>query len=144
MLGRKGIFIVGFYIIGFEDDTEGTIKEDVKKLSSMKIDMNRVYILTPLPKTRLMEKIEKKYGIRDKRYAHYDGRNLVWKHPNITPSKMKNIQKYSFRRLQTNGVFFKTGMKFIKNYYRKSRFPSGVANKFRKMSRHTLKIIFNS
>lgn len=125
-LKENGTFVLGFYIIGFENDTVDSIKRDIKNLKKMKIDMSRIYIMTPLPGTGFMGKIINKYGIFDKNYLHYDGRNLVWNHPNISADEMIELQKWSFRKLQTKKIFFRTSIKFLKTYLKNKSICSGI------------------
>ena len=55
---KYNLGILGYYMIGFENETEQSIKQDLKKLKDMQIDMNQITIMTPLPKTKLWYELE--------------------------------------------------------------------------------------
>ena len=48
---QHNVGIMGYYIIGFENETESSIKSDLKSLISLKNDVNQITIVTPLPQT---------------------------------------------------------------------------------------------
>jgi radical SAM superfamily enzyme YgiQ (UPF0313 family) len=57
-----GLGIVGYYMIGFENDTIESIKADIKKLVSLGLDLAQICVVTPPPSTPLWYDISKKYG----------------------------------------------------------------------------------
>jgi radical SAM superfamily enzyme YgiQ (UPF0313 family) len=99
MLQKHGLGTVGYYMIGFEDDTDESLREDIKKLAALKLDITQICVITPLPQTPLWKEIEEKHGIADHDYRHYDGKHLVWNHPHITPEEMKTILDRSLRQV---------------------------------------------
>jgi len=97
-LNENNIYIHGTYILGYEDDTDESIKEDIKKLSKLGIDSFQVTILTPLPRTPLWTEMSEKYTII-KDYSQFDTYHLVWNHPNISKGKMHNLRNYAWSTL---------------------------------------------
>ncbi|MCD6590889.1 MAG: radical SAM protein [Candidatus Aenigmarchaeota archaeon] len=94
---ENNIYIHGTYILGFENDTKKSIKEDIKKLSKMRIGSLQITILTPLPRTKLWEEIESKYGIFEKDLSKFDTYHLVWNHPNIRAKEMEKLLEWARR-----------------------------------------------
>ncbi|MDY7093652.1 MAG: B12-binding domain-containing radical SAM protein [Acidobacteriota bacterium] len=80
-----------FYIIGFEEDTEESIRRDILELGSYQVDSPQIQILTPYPQTILYRRIEERYGILDRDLSKYDSTHMVWDHPNVEPAKMREL-----------------------------------------------------
>jgi pyruvate-formate lyase-activating enzyme len=108
-LKENNIDVRGTYILGFPNDTKKSIKEDVKKLFSLEIDV-RFAILTPLPHTPSWT-ILSKYGPYDPDYSKYDCQHLVWNHPNF---KRRELEEFC---LKISHILMK---KWIWIYYIKS------------------------
>ena len=49
----------------------------------------------------MIEEIEEKFGIWDTNYHHFDGKHLVWNHPNISSSEMEKILDQSLRSVNS-------------------------------------------
>lgn len=91
------IGILGYYIIGFENETEDSIKADLQKLKSLKNDLNQITIVTPLPKTKLWYELDSKYGIFEKDFTKYDTKHLVWHHPHLSKEKLEKLLTWGLR-----------------------------------------------
>ena len=78
---------MGYYMIGFEEDTKESLREDIKKLAALKLDITQICVITPLPQTPMWTEIEEKFGIWDHDYHHHDGKHMVWNHPHIKPEE---------------------------------------------------------
>jgi radical SAM superfamily enzyme YgiQ (UPF0313 family) len=87
-MGRLNMFVQAFYILGFEQDTVESIRDDIGKLAELDIDVVQVQVLTPYPRTRERSTIEEQYGIADGNLSKYNSRHLVWRHPHIRPQQM--------------------------------------------------------
>jgi radical SAM superfamily enzyme YgiQ (UPF0313 family) len=96
-LHKHHIYIHGTYMIGYEDDTAEKIKQDVKKLAKLKLQSSQISILTPLPKTPLWEKLDRKYGINTDDYSRFDTYHLTWNHPHISPKEMDQLLAYAWK-----------------------------------------------
>jgi radical SAM superfamily enzyme YgiQ (UPF0313 family) len=88
---QHNLGILGYYIIGFENETEKSIKSDLTKLKNLKIDISQITIVTPLPKTPLWSELDSKYGIFERDYTKYDTKHLVWNHPEISKERLEQI-----------------------------------------------------
>jgi radical SAM superfamily enzyme YgiQ (UPF0313 family) len=97
-LQKYGFGTVGYYMIGFEEDTKESLKEDIKKLASLKIDITQICVVTPLPQTPLWKEVEEKFGIFDKDWHNYDGKHMTWNHPHIKPEDFPGILDQSFKQ----------------------------------------------
>ncbi len=115
-MNKYDMWITGFYMIGCPNETKESILKDMETLKSLKLDEYQICILTPFPKTPLWDELDKKYGIWDKNYSHYDAKYMVWNHPNISPEEMKEILKKSFRIVYTIDNFINSFKKFYRKY----------------------------
>jgi radical SAM superfamily enzyme YgiQ (UPF0313 family) len=117
-LQRHGLGTVGYYMIGFEDDTAASLREDIKKVAALKLDITQICVLTPLPQTPLWDEIEERYGIFDRDYHHYDGKHLVWNHPKIKPEEMERVLDWSLRTVHPWTAPLRTSFRVWANAYR--------------------------
>lgn len=112
-LHRDRMLTQTFYIIGFEQDTEASIRENIKDLARYKVDCPQIQILTPHPETELFKHIERTYGIRTYDYGEYDTTHLVWNHPNITPERMRELMFWANDYLFTRRNSMNTAVKIV-------------------------------
>lgn len=121
-LYKKNAFVIGYYILGFEDDTKQSIKKSIKKLVKYSIDMVQLCISTPFPKTPLWDEIEKKYGIFETDWSKWDTKHLVWNHPLLSKEQMEQLLKWGMHHAYPKKRFIETPIKFyrlrIKRYGR--------------------------
>lgn len=107
-MSQHNMIVQAFYIIGFEEDTEDSIRRDIEELAKLDVDIAQVQVLTPYPRTKLRESIDRQHGITDRNLSHYNSRNLVWNHPHLTPEKMKELQLWANRKLFTSSRALRT------------------------------------
>jgi radical SAM superfamily enzyme YgiQ (UPF0313 family) len=115
-LKKKNKFIDGLYMIGFPEETADSIKQDIKKVAALKMDITQLCVITPLPGTPLWRDIEEKYGIFDKDWHHYNAKHLVWNHPNIKPREMRDILMNAFKIIYPPIRVFETSIGFTTRY----------------------------
>lgn len=119
-------FIIGYYMLGFENDTKESIKRDLKKLASLKLDITQLCVVTPFPRTPQWDYLESKYGIIDRNWHHYNAKHLVWNHPNISPKEMKFLLEYGFRLCYPQTRIIETSLGFIKRYIQYNGYIKGI------------------
>ena len=117
-LQKHGLGTVGYYMIGFEGDTKESLREDIPKLASLKLDITQICVLTPLPQTPLYKEIVEKYGIWDHDYHNYDGKHMVWNHPNLKPEEIPGILDWSFKQVYPLTAPIRTSARVWGNAYR--------------------------
>jgi anaerobic magnesium-protoporphyrin IX monomethyl ester cyclase len=77
------------YILGYETDTVESILESIDVLKTeVKPFCTAFLVMTPHTNSRI-EHLEG--AIFDHNPAHYDTRNLVWKHPNLSPEDIREL-----------------------------------------------------
>jgi radical SAM superfamily enzyme YgiQ (UPF0313 family) len=88
-LNDNGISVTLTYILGNESDTEESFLEAVGIIRDVLKPFCVVFlVLTPHANSKLQE-LEKKIIDRDPR--HYDSMHLVWKHPHLEPSQVRDL-----------------------------------------------------
>jgi radical SAM superfamily enzyme YgiQ (UPF0313 family) len=113
---RRNRIINGYYIIGFENETTRDIKENVKKVARLKLDVTQVCVLTPFPRTGMWDYIKDRYGIFDTNWHHYEGKHLVWNHPLIEPRQMHELLEWSLRECYRKQRPFESYRKLVHAY----------------------------
>jgi len=117
-LRKRNLFLIGYYIIGFEGETPDSIMADMSKLRKLGLDMCQICILTPLPGTPMWEYLDQKYGIFDRDYSRFAMKHLVWNHPGMKPEEMSDLLSDCFRMMYSPRTFFGTLLKFSRKYTR--------------------------
>jgi radical SAM superfamily enzyme YgiQ (UPF0313 family) len=107
---------VGYYMIGYEEDTIESLKKNILKLRDLRLDINQLCVLTPLPQTPQWKYIEEKYGIFDKDWHHYNAKHLVWNHPSIRPEEMRQFLLKAFKIAYPKRRVLETSYDFVKRY----------------------------
>ncbi|UCE73985.1 MAG: radical SAM protein [Methanomassiliicoccales archaeon] len=95
---KRGIGVIGYYMIGFDIETRDSIKQSLRRLGELKLDATQLCIITPLPQTPLWDDIEENYGIFEKDWHKFNTKHLVWNHPTIPPKEMEELLYYGFNR----------------------------------------------
>ena len=116
---KHGIVMVGFYMIGLESDTEQSIRTSVERLRAMGFDLVQMCVLTPLPQTPLWRHIDERYGINTRDYSQFDGKHLVWNHPNLSKRQVEELLHWSFRMLYPPTNFARSLVKHVKSHARR-------------------------
>ncbi len=111
-LEEKNSFVIGYYIIGFEDDTIPKIKKNIRKLNDYSLDLVQICIITPLPRTPLWEEISEKYGIISDDWSKWNTKHLVWDHPKINQNEMRDVLEWGFKEAYPKTTFFKSPIKY--------------------------------
>lgn len=115
-LEEKNAFLIGYYMVGFEEDTLPTIKESINRLNNYSIDLLQICVLTPFPRTPLWDEIEEKYGIIEDDWSKWDTKHLVWDHPNISQDEMNKVLNWGFDAAYPQRKFFKSPLKYYKRH----------------------------
>jgi radical SAM superfamily enzyme YgiQ (UPF0313 family) len=95
-LNRAGKYAHGYYIIGFPSETQESIREDLRALAALELDVTQITIVTPHPCTALWNELESKYGIFERDWAKFDTKHLVWQHHHCSPRTLEALLKEGF------------------------------------------------
>ncbi|MBD3285535.1 radical SAM protein [candidate division WOR-3 bacterium] len=118
---KPGMYRMVYYMIGYENMNLAETLEDVAAVKAAGFDAHQVNILTPFPKTPLWDELNRKYGIFDKTYRHYDVKHLVWNHPYISPAQMKYLLHSTIAYLnRPMDIYGKGFVRLIKDRFKSS------------------------
>jgi radical SAM superfamily enzyme YgiQ (UPF0313 family) len=134
LLKKMNKMSIGYYMIGFPDETRSSINTDIQQVASLQLDITQLCVVTPLPGTPLWNQIKNEYGIFDKNWHHYNAKHLVWNHPHITPKEMRSLLQQSFRTVYQPSKIIDTSLGFITRYMDDKGIQKGLQYLFK----HTL------
>jgi len=92
-----GIMVVGSFIFGFDHDDEAVFERTVKFCEMNKIELPIFFILTPVPGTRLYQRMEKEGRILHKDWSKYNGSNVVFKPKLLSEETLLNGYSWAFQ-----------------------------------------------
>jgi len=91
-----GIVTVGFYVIGFLQDTEDSIRETIRFACELDTTYANFKVLTPYPGTPQFKQL--KPLIFEKDWEKFDGYTLTFTHPVLTPRRARLMIGMAFSR----------------------------------------------
>lgn len=104
---QVGISIEGAFIFGFDHDDKGIFKKTVEFIEKVKLDIIQFTILTPLPATKLYDKLEKEGRIIDRNWSNYDFSHAVFRPKLMTAQELKEGYDWAYRKIYTLPSIFK-------------------------------------
>jgi len=110
---KIGIKVVGFYVIGLENDTEETIKATLEYSKKLNTHFANFTICTPIPGTEFYDIIKDRIVTED--YDLYDNFHVTFDHPNLSKEE---IMKYQEKAL----VGYYLRFRYIYKYLTKTAF----------------------
>jgi hypothetical protein len=88
------------YILGFPDDTESSIKEDIKKLIDIGFCQASFFIMTPLPGSVDHKRLVEQGIPMDPDYNNFDSFGPVMPHPHMSAEKLVEMYQYAWHTFQ--------------------------------------------
>lgn len=135
-----GIAIIGAFIFGFDSDKKSVFEETVSFIERNQIELPSLAILTPLPGTRLYDKMEKQGRIIDRDWSKYTVGEVVFKPNNLTKEELQEGYYWARKRLSSFSSIYKRTFHLRKS----SLLYIPVNFIMRKASRATLKEAANN
>jgi radical SAM superfamily enzyme YgiQ (UPF0313 family) len=79
-----GIRIHGMFVVGADTDNKDVIRETTRFARRMKLESIQLMILTPLPGTRVYEKLSRENRLTSRDWSLYDSHHVVFKPTNFS------------------------------------------------------------
>lgn len=98
---RHGVIVLAGMIIGFENDTEQSIAENVRFMLAEKIPMISLYLLTPFPGTPLFQRLRAEDRLLTTDWSRYDSYTCVYRPKNISPERLTQLYWEACRKITT-------------------------------------------
>ena len=102
-----GIGIVGAFMFGFDSDKKSVFEETVSFIEKSQIDYPSLAILTPLPGTRLYDKMEKAGRIIDRDWSKYTIGEVVFQPKLLTVEELREGYYWARHQLSSFNSIFK-------------------------------------
>ena len=125
---KVGMRVIGFYVIGLENDTIKTIKATLAYSKKLNTDFANFTICTPIPGTEFYETIKDR--IFTDNYDLYDNFHVVFNHPNV---KTKDLYKYQEKAL----VSYYLRPAYIYKYIKTNFFNGNSSHRSNRVPRKT-------
>ena len=91
IIQELGIEIMGFFVIGWDEDTPETYRRTLDFCNEMQI-VPFILTLAPMPGSPIYEEyLEQGRIFTDLSWAHYGGDSVVFKHPTMDPQEMFDL-----------------------------------------------------
>jgi anaerobic magnesium-protoporphyrin IX monomethyl ester cyclase len=97
---QNQIDVLGFYILGFFDDTEETIRQTIEYAQKLNTFGAQFTIATPYPGTQWYQDLVQESDIYqlDQNLERYTQYQLVYKHPNLTHADLERLKSMAYQR----------------------------------------------
>lgn len=96
-LRECGIASLGCFVLGFDEDTEQSIRQTVAAIPSLGLDLVRFSVLTPLPGTSLHRRMESEGRILTDDLSLYDNEHVVFGPKNMSPERLQELLHEAWR-----------------------------------------------
>ncbi len=97
-LHKRGMVVFASMILGLTEENEATIRVTLQRLEAMKIDELALYILTPIPGSRLWEELETVKTDLPRNWSLYDGTHAVITPEGMTPRELETLYWSLYQR----------------------------------------------
>ena len=88
---KIGMKVVGFYVIGLENDTEETVKATLEYSKKLNTDFANFTICTPIPGTEFYETVKEK--IKTDNYDLFDNFHVTFDHSELSEEMIMDYQE---------------------------------------------------
>jgi radical SAM superfamily enzyme YgiQ (UPF0313 family) len=97
LIRDAGIKVLGSFILGLDHDDKSVFDKTVQFCIDNRIEGVNFYIFTPLPFTKLYDKMEKEDRILHRNWSKYDMNHVVFKPLKMTPEELLEGYLYAYR-----------------------------------------------
>jgi len=95
----QGINIIGYFMFGFDEDDKSIFPRTVEFIEKNAIDRPIFFILTPIPKTRLYQKLLLEGRILDKDWSHADGTHAMFRPKQMTVEELEEGYRWVIKQV---------------------------------------------
>jgi len=124
---RVGINVLGAFIFGMESDTPEALRRRTRYILSSSVDVTQASVMTPLPGTRLFERMRDEGRLLANRYPddwqHYHFSDVVFRPRHMTPQQLGENTDAAYREICRTGTLRK---KFLRTLWNTRSLRSAV------------------
>ncbi|HEY4469291.1 MAG TPA: radical SAM protein [Klebsiella sp.] len=96
-LRENGIASLGCFVLGFDEDTEQSIRQTIKDIPALGLDLVRFSVLTPLPGTSLHQRLVAENRILTDNMSLYDNEHVVFQPKNMSSERLQALLHDAWR-----------------------------------------------
>ncbi len=96
-LKSYGIRVEGSFIFGFDSDDKKVFEKTLKFAQELRLDMVTFHLLTPLPGTKLYEKLEEENRIVERDWSKYDLSTVVFEPKQMTREELQEGVRWAMQ-----------------------------------------------
>jgi radical SAM superfamily enzyme YgiQ (UPF0313 family) len=117
-INQHGIAVLGAFIFGMDNDTQSALQCRTENILKSGVDVMQVTYLTPLPGTKLFDKLQKErrllYNVFPNDWDHYDMMGVTHRPLSLEPVELLNAMHESANLLYSHKSIVR---KFFKTWY---------------------------
>jgi radical SAM superfamily enzyme YgiQ (UPF0313 family) len=132
VIQRHRINIHGMFVYGFDADDWQTVKRTVKFARKTRLSSTQFLILTPLPGSKIFNKLTSEKRIVFDDWALYDAHHVVFRPANLSLSMLQKAQIFSHKK-------FYSWIEMVKKLFRFRWFDLGLAHYARNLNKAWLR-----
>ena len=95
----QGITVIGYFMFGFDEDDVSIFPRTVEFIEKSSIDRPIFFILTPIPKTRLYQRLLLEGRIIDTDWSHGDGAHVMFRPKLMTVDQLEEGYRWVINRI---------------------------------------------
>ncbi len=95
----QGIAIIGYFMFGFDEDDLSIFPRTVEFIEKSLIDRPIFFILTPIPKTRLYQRLLLEGRIIDRDWSHGDGTHVMFRPKLMTGDELQEGHRWVIKQV---------------------------------------------
>ncbi len=95
----QGITIIGYFMFGFDEDNVSIFPRTVEFIEKSSIDRPIFFILTPIPKTRLYQRLLLEGRIIDANWSHGDGAHVMFRPKLMTTDQLEEGYRWVIKQV---------------------------------------------
>ncbi len=95
----QGITIIGYFMFGFDEDNVSIFPRTVEFIEKSSIDRPIFFILTPIPKTRLYQRLLREGRIIDANWSHGDGAHVMFRPKLMTTDQLEEGYRWVIKQV---------------------------------------------
>jgi len=109
---KIGVNVAAFFILGYDGDTEETVKSTINYAVKLNTLLARFAVATPYPGTGYYKQLDKEGKLLTKDFENYNQFTLVHKHDNFSPLRIRQLLEQALRRYYFRPSYFTTLLKW--------------------------------
>lgn len=106
---ENGIDVLGFYILGYFDDTEETVQDTINYACELNTFGAQFTVATPYPGTPWHQSLDasREIYMLDTDLERYNQYNLVYQHPNLSAKQLAGLKNQSYQAYYLRWSYFR-------------------------------------